>query len=44
MKIKIINKTENKMLERTEVEATIEHLGEAVPTRDAFLSTMIPST
>ncbi|MCG3215523.1 MAG: hypothetical protein KAS63_02315 [Candidatus Heimdallarchaeota archaeon] len=38
MKIEIIKKTENKLLERLEVEAKVEHLGQAVPTRDAFLS------
>lgn len=38
MKIEIVKKTENKLLERLEVEATIEHLGQPVPTRDAFLS------
>jgi small subunit ribosomal protein S24e len=38
MKIEIIKKTENKLLERTEVEAKIEHIGGPVPTRDEFLS------
>ena len=38
MKIEIVNKTENKLLERIEVEAKVDHLGQAVPTRDAFLS------
>ena len=38
MKIEIVKKTENKLLERIEVEAKIEHFGQAVPTRDAFLS------
>ena len=38
MKIEIIRKIENKLLERTEVEAKIEHPGGPVPTRDDFLS------
>ncbi len=38
MKIEIVKKTENKLLERIEVEAAIEHLGQPVPTRDSFLS------
>ena len=38
MKIKIVNKTENKLLERTEIKAEIDHQGEAVPTRDTVLA------
>lgn len=38
MKIDIVKKTENKLLERTEIEIQIEHHGEAVPTRDEFLN------
>jgi len=38
MKIEIIKKTENKILERTEIEAKIEHSGAPVPNRDEFLS------
>jgi len=38
MKIEIIKKNENKLLERTEIEAKVEHLGGPVPTRDEFLS------
>ena len=38
MKIKIVNKTENKLLERIELNVEIDHQGEAVPTRDAVLA------
>ncbi len=38
MKITIANKTENKLLERIEIEVEIDHQGEAVPTRDSVLS------
>ena len=38
MKIDIVKKTENKLLERVEIEATIDHSGQPVPTREAFLS------
>lgn len=38
MKIKIVKKTENKLLDRVELDVVIEHQGEPVPTRDAVLS------
>ena len=38
MKITIVNKTENKLLERIEYKIEIDHQGEAVPTRDSVLS------
>ncbi len=38
MEITIINKTENKLLERVEYEVEIKHQGESVPTRDSVLS------
>ncbi len=38
MKIDIVKKTENKLLDRTEIEVQIEHHGEAVPKRDDFLN------
>jgi ribosomal protein S24E len=38
MKITIVNKTENKLLERVEYEIEIDHQGESVPTRDSVLS------
>ena len=38
MKIKIVKKTENKLLDRVELDVEIEHQGEAVPTRDTVLA------
>ena len=38
MKIEITEKKENKLLERIEITAEVEHLGESVPTRNDFLS------
>ncbi|MHA1259720.1 MAG: 30S ribosomal protein S24e [Candidatus Heimdallarchaeaceae archaeon] len=38
MKINIINKTENKLLDRLEIEAEVEHIGQPVPKREEFLS------
>ena len=38
MKITIVNKTENKLLERVEYKLEIDHQGESVPTRDSVLS------
>ena len=38
MKIDIVKKTENKLLERTEIEVQVEHHGESVPKRDDFLN------
>ncbi|MCG3222516.1 MAG: hypothetical protein H7641_14135 [Candidatus Heimdallarchaeota archaeon] len=38
MKIDIVKKTENKLLDRTEIEVQVEHHGEAVPKRDDFLN------
>jgi len=38
MKITIINKTDNKLLERVEYEIEVDHQGESVPTRDSILS------
>lgn len=38
MKIDIIEKNENKILERTEIQVKIDHVGQAVPTREDFLS------
>ena len=40
MKFQIENKSENKLLERTELEFTVEHQGESTPTRDAIRSTI----
>jgi len=37
MKIKIVKKTENKLLDRVELDVEIEHQGEPVPTRDTVL-------
>ncbi|MCK4972772.1 MAG: 30S ribosomal protein S24e [Candidatus Heimdallarchaeota archaeon] len=38
MKIDIIEKNENKLLERTEIRAKVDHVGQPVPKRDEFLS------
>ncbi len=38
MKIKIDKKTENKLLDRMELDVEIDHQGEPVPTRDAVLA------
>jgi ribosomal protein S24E len=38
MKIDIVKKTENKLLDRTEIEVHVEHHGEAVPKREDFLN------
>ena len=38
MKIDIIEKNENKLLERTELRVKVDHVGQPVPKRDDFLS------
>ncbi|MHA1398797.1 MAG: 30S ribosomal protein S24e [Candidatus Heimdallarchaeaceae archaeon] len=38
MEIEILKQTENKLLERIEVQTLVKHDGEPVPTRDAVLS------
>ena len=38
MKIDIIEKKENKLLERTEITTNIDHVGQSVPKRDDLLS------
>ncbi len=38
MKIDIIEKNENKLLERTEIHVKVDHVGQPVPKRDDFLS------
>ena len=38
MKIKIVKKTENKLLDRVELDVEIDHQGEPVPTRDTVLA------
>ena len=38
MKIDIIEKKENKLLERIEIQAKVDHVGQPVPKRDDFLS------
>jgi small subunit ribosomal protein S24e len=38
MKIDIIEKNENKLLERTEINVKVDHVGQPVPKREEFLS------
>ncbi len=38
MKIDIIKKNENKLLERTEIRVKVDHVGQPVPKREDFLS------
>jgi small subunit ribosomal protein S24e len=40
LKFQIENKKENKLLERTEVNFSVEHSGESTPTRDTIRSTI----
>jgi len=40
LKFQIENKSENKLLERTELIFSVEHPGESTPTRDAIRSTI----
>ncbi len=40
MKFQTENKSENKLLERTELVFSVEHPGESTPTRDAIRSTI----
>ena len=43
MDFKIVKKTENKLLERDELEVRIQHEGESVPTREQVLSKVAAS-
>lgn len=43
MEFKIVQKTENKILERDELEVRIQHEGEPVPTREQVLSKVAAS-
>ncbi|MBY9000231.1 MAG: 30S ribosomal protein S24e [Candidatus Heimdallarchaeota archaeon] len=38
MKIDIIEKKENKLLERTEITAKVDHVGQPVPKREDFMA------
>ncbi len=38
MKIDIIEKNENKLLDRTEIRVKVDHVGQPVPKRDDFLA------
>ena len=40
MKFQIENKRENKLLERTELDFSVEHSGESTPTRDSIRSSI----
>jgi small subunit ribosomal protein S24e len=43
LKFQIENKSENKLLERTELSFSVEHPGESTPTRDSVRSTIASS-